>query len=377
MNDKELGRRIKDERERRNLSQQKLAELAGISHRQSIGKIEDGERKLQATELYGISKALGVSPEVLLTNSTSPTMPQYLWRKVHSDVKAEWEGRFSGHIANFNFVENVLLLTDVQSLELPHKVIDVMALQYNDVYSLAEQIREQLALGAFPSRNLEIALEEKYGVRIFYVDLHDQGSAATSRTMAPTIFLNRHEAPWRRTFSLAHELFHLITWTDDIAIRAEKDSDFHEKNEKLAEAFAAGLLMPSEVLTSELKKTLKDGHLTYTDLIALSRTFGVSTAALLYRLANLRFISFDLAKKIMNDHSFKEIDKQDQNERWHTPASLSEKFIKLAYQAYQASKLSKARLAEMLEIPLIDVENLLADRGLVEVDDNEIPLSIS
>ncbi len=378
MDDKAIGRRIKDERERRNISQQRLAEMAGIAHRQSIGKIEDGDRKVQAVELYGIAKALGIRPESLLFEaSPTATTPQFLWRNVNAEAKIEWEGKFSAHIANFKFVEGVLELSNSEYLELPRKVINIEQATYSDAYSLAEQVREQFGLGSFPSTTLEKVLEERFGVRVFFVDLHEKGSAATTRSETPVIFLNRYEPPWRRNYSLAHELFHLITWSDEIAIRSETEPAFHDKNEKLAEAFAAGLLMPAEVLTAELKRVMRDGRLGYADIVAMARIFDVSTPALLFRLANLRFITFDKAKEIRDDSSMKELDRQDQDDRWHTPAPLSEKFILMAYQAYQSSKLSKARLAEMLEVPLIDVEDMLADRGLIEIDDNEIQISLS
>ncbi len=290
MDDKAIGRRIKDERERRDISQNRLAELAGIAHRQSIGRIEDGDRKLQAVELYGIANALGVRAEYLLgldgTNKTG--QPFYLWRNLSADNKSEWENKFSTHISNLKYVESVLSL-DSTATTLPHHSIDIEKADENSIYSLADSIRTQLGLGSFPAESLFKTLEEKFNVRIFFVDLHDAGSAATTRSSnEAVIFLDMFEPPWRRIFSLAHELFHIVTWSDDIAKRAQEDQAFHNKNEKLAEAFAAGLLMPYEMLNVELGKGLKDGKLTYIDIISLARMFGVSTQALLYSM-QLRF----------------------------------------------------------------------------------------
>lgn len=377
MDDKAIGRRIKDERERRDISQNRLAELAGIAHRQSIGKIEDGDRKLQAVELYGIANALGVRPEFLLglDGVSKHGQPFYLWRNLSSDNKLEWENKFSTHISNLKYVESALSL-DSTATTLPAHAIDIEKADENSIYALADSIRNQLGLGSFPAESLFKTLEEKFNVRIFFVDLHDAGSAATTRSSnEAVIFLDMFEPPWRRIFSLAHELFHIVTWSDEIAKRAQEDQAFHNKNEKLAEAFAAGLLMPYEMLNVELGKVLKDGKLTYIDIISLARMFGVSTQALLYRLANLRIITFAKAKEVSSDSSFIALDRKDIKERWHQPAPLSERFIRLAYQAFNAAKISKARFAEMCEVSLIDVDDLLAERGLIEVEDHEVEIS--
>jgi Zn-dependent peptidase ImmA (M78 family)/transcriptional regulator with XRE-family HTH domain len=378
MDDKQIGLRIKAERERKNLTQGKLAELAQISHRQSVGKIEDGERKIQAVELYSISKVLGVRPEFLLgvDKNSSITQPSYLWRNLNPESRTSWEQKFSGHIADLKYVESVLCLESTNSNALPYSQLDILKADDDSIYALADMIRGQLVLGAFPAESLFKTLEEKFNVRIFFVDLHNAGSAATTRSNnEAVIFLDMFEPPWRRIFSLAHELFHVLTWTEEITQKAQIDNSFHKKNERLADTFAAGLLMPYESLNIELKKVLRDGKLTYIDTISLSRLFGVSTQALLYRLANLRIITFGKAKEICSDSSFIELDRKDISERWLQPAKLSERFIRLAYQAYNAAKISKARLAEMCDVPLIDVDDLLAERGLEEIEDHEIQIS--
>lgn len=55
-----LGQKIRYERIRRNLSQEDLAELVGLS-KQSIGAIENGSSNVMFTNLYKIAKALGLN----------------------------------------------------------------------------------------------------------------------------------------------------------------------------------------------------------------------------------------------------------------------------------------------------------------------------
>jgi transcriptional regulator with XRE-family HTH domain len=55
-----LGHAIRQVREDRNLSQERLAELAGL-HRTYVSSVEQGRRNLSAENIHKIAKALGVS----------------------------------------------------------------------------------------------------------------------------------------------------------------------------------------------------------------------------------------------------------------------------------------------------------------------------
>ena len=65
----EVGFNIRRIREERNLSQEELADLAGL-HRAYIGQIERGEKNIGLKNLEKIAKALNVSMKVLLDISS-------------------------------------------------------------------------------------------------------------------------------------------------------------------------------------------------------------------------------------------------------------------------------------------------------------------
>lgn len=62
---KKFGEYVLKLRKARNLSQEQLAELAGL-HRNYIGGIERGERNVALINIVRLAKALGVSPSELL-----------------------------------------------------------------------------------------------------------------------------------------------------------------------------------------------------------------------------------------------------------------------------------------------------------------------
>jgi transcriptional regulator with XRE-family HTH domain len=60
-----FGQRVRDERLRAELSQERLAELAGL-HRTYIGSVERGERNLAVGNCYALADALDVPLTTLL-----------------------------------------------------------------------------------------------------------------------------------------------------------------------------------------------------------------------------------------------------------------------------------------------------------------------
>jgi transcriptional regulator with XRE-family HTH domain len=63
-----FGRRLRELRLARGLSQEGLADLANL-HRTYIGSVERGERNVSLANIYSLARALNVHPAVLLTDS--------------------------------------------------------------------------------------------------------------------------------------------------------------------------------------------------------------------------------------------------------------------------------------------------------------------
>jgi transcriptional regulator with XRE-family HTH domain len=63
-----FGERIRALRQDRGLSQERLAEMAGV-HRTYLSSLERGERNVSLDNIYAIAEALGVSPAELFESA--------------------------------------------------------------------------------------------------------------------------------------------------------------------------------------------------------------------------------------------------------------------------------------------------------------------
>ncbi|MBF0363827.1 MAG: ImmA/IrrE family metallo-endopeptidase [Oligoflexia bacterium] len=370
-----IGRRIKEERNRQNLTQEELINKAQLDwDRQTLGQIEKGERELKAWELARIAKVLHVDLPVFFPETLPPIAPKrpiVLWREKpenHEGLEAE----FVCLCKDYKFVEELNKIDSDRFLKLPRKKIDLSTFSYSDAYALAEEVREQLGVGDYPAASLVKILEEKYGIKFFFNELGGNGSAASSASeYGLCILISSSEPAWRQHFSIAHELFHIITWDDSLIEQIDGDKKLREYNEKLANSFAAGLLVPTESLQKEIRSLPK---LNGAGIVSIAIQFGVSLEALLWRMARIHIIDNSIVEKALTDKQLRSLDSIIRTEI-KAPYYLSNRFVRLAYLACENGEISRARLAKMLNQSLSAIADYLKNFGLAEVLNNEITIS--
>lgn len=97
---------------------------------------------------------------------------------------------------------------------------------------------------------------------------------------------NAHEVSYRQRFTQAHELGHVILGHVNDGREPKRDTNFavrtRDPDEVAANAFAAELLMPEDYVRTAVKREQ--------DISKLARLFDVSTAAMRFRLQNLRIL---------------------------------------------------------------------------------------
>ena len=366
-----LAKRLKKERESLGLSKTDVAKEMGFSNYQTLSYIENGSREVKAWELFRLAKIYGRTPEYFYR--TPQIEPLVLWRKE--------PGAKENPLLKRRFLElcrryqRLLELTDEEdsdselALPVPNKA-QLLRDPFPYTTRLAEDYQSLLNLGARPALSLVDVLESRAGVKVIFLEMGDAGSgASTVDGFGKAILINSSDAPWRRNYDLAHEFFHILTW-DLISPREHLSEAEKPPVESWADAFASVLLLPQREMKAEFSKRMQNKKISYLDAVEMARDFGVSTEALLWRLANLRVLRRRKIQRALEEGEIKDMDRKRRRSDWDTERPyLSKRYVTLAIKAFQLGKLSKAKLAEYLDIPFSEVSSFMRRQGFDEEED--------
>ncbi len=353
-----VGHRIRALRLRRGLSQDDLARLFGFKDRQTVSAIETGIRRVRAEELLLAMDAL----EAPLDDFTDPFRlvgeGRFSWRQsnVEPTELATYEERAGRWIAAFRELAPRVgkpprLLR--RSLRLTRRS------SFEEARWAGERFSEELRLGERPAYRLAEVMEEKLDVLVLMVDAPPGISGATCLLPeVDTALVSRHEVVGRRSFDLAHELFHLLT-RDAMPPSHREPPRGAPRNrvEQLADNFAGAVLMPSPVLrpfgawrdlpTPELIGKLNQvaDHLL------------VSSSALRWRLANLGELPRTVARSLPEEQlRFN----GGSNRETSPPARFSGRFMEVIGAAIERGLISVRRAAALLDLTIEDLADALA-----------------
>lgn len=364
----EFGKRVRTVRARLQLTQEQVAERLGIP-RSAISEIESGKRQVTASELVDLAGLFGEPVEALLGLGEEHAGDEAVMFRADglpSMAQAQLQG-WVRWCETYQWLEDSLGERPAGGLRPVMAVFSTFA----QAADLAEQERARLELGETPAHGLLAALEERVGVKVLFLDLEESvsGASINSTRFGPAIVVNRRHRPGRRVFTLAHELFHLLVRGP--VVRAGVPRGWHvcdgqslgqkkDLVEQLADSFAGRLLMPAEHFIERLRQTVSEsGAASPVDLICLARYFGVSVQAVFVQLGVLRLAPWDVAMGAYRDPVFQEQIERAGPER----ASEPERFRRLAIKACLAEKISRGRLAELLEMNVADVDDVLQRYG--------------
>jgi len=366
-----LSRNIRSGRERYGLRQEDLAGAIGVKTAETISQIERGDREVKARELVEIARALHVDMMDLLSEEGLPPALEPLWRKTDDCEDWEAEAILSERAERFSILTGMVEAASAETLPL-YSDFRIEHATYEDAGLLGERVRVDLRLGDVPARTIMDVLEDRYGVLIFCHDMQEGGSGLSARKpYGPVMQLRKSEAPWRRVFSCAHELFHLVTPDATEDGQPVRSSSTCEWADKLAGAFASSLLMPESALRAKLPSSAKRGTLEVLDVVALAMWFGVSTSALLWRLVNLGVVSRETVRDRLEDPEFRIQNQTAISGRAWVPQELPKRFVTLAFIAFKQGLISRARLAAFLETDLVVLPQLLEGYGLdIAIDES-------
>ena len=260
-------------RKRRRLTAKALAEKIHVSP-VTISRLEKGSNGPDPETVLALSRSLKFPVDFFYGDDIDPlTTDSASFRSLSSMSAKERDAALAAGSLAFlvsDWVRDRFNLPAADLLDLGHE---------SDPSNAAVSIRQYWGLGEKPIQNMLKLLEAK-GVRVFSLaeDTKNVDAFSLWRDETPYIFLNTYKSSEHSRFDAAHELGHLVLHRHGSPSGREAEIE--------ANAFASSLLMPSADVFSRV------GRISSVDqLITAKARWGVSVAALAYRLHKLGLLS--------------------------------------------------------------------------------------
>lgn len=336
--------RLRFARERAGLTQADVREKAGIGE-SSLSEFENGKREPTLSQLSSLAAAYRRDVSFFLSTEALPTEVVRWREKPEGAERVEATFRqLCEHYHNLEMWCDARVACALPSVPTPER-----GFNRGVVETLAVRVRRELDLGSRPGPGLLHAVEERCGLKVFHLDFEPSGAAACTKSpsFGAAVLLNKKNPKWRRNYDLAHELFHLLTWDFAGSDDAPNSHTWAESEEKLADSFAAGLLMPADALREAVGTRLRDGKLPLAALFEIAREFDVSVETLVWRIHVLYGgtpAEKDRAKGMIQ--RAREAASLFENRTQEVPPERPARFLSLALAALRAGEISVGRFAE-------------------------------
>lgn len=352
-----VGERVRLAREERAITQETLAARLGFNDRQTISAIETGVRQLQPDELAKLCHLLG-KPLVYFTDPylvTEPHAFSYRAKRNTKDVAAFEKKAHNLISSNRRFralLDEPVAPIGPQLREFGKQSSVVQATV------VGERVSKAMALGDTPALKLREAVETSLKIMVLFVDAPASISGAACHLPdGDFILINRNEPSFRRHYDLGHELFHILTWE---AMPPEKfDAELSEKDkpkvEKLADAFTAGLLMPSDAV-AKYWRNRPAGQDIHNDILDAAREFRVSGKAMFWRLVNTSMLSQAEQSSVNQDLLSRSSDASASGR----PNIYNADFVRRLHSVLQQGLLSARKAAGLLDCDVEDLRTICA-----------------
>lgn len=367
----QLGKRLRIARNAIGYTLEKTAAETGIGQ-SSLSEFENDKREPRFSQLSRLAEFYKRSVEFFLSDEPL-TEDVMLWRDAPSQEEQvkKTEAEFHQLCEQYHRLE--LLMGESEAVNLPQAQGSREAFSFKDASRLAERFQEQYLHSDIPSTSIRQVLEEKFHVKIFHLPVAGSAISTLSLEFGPAVLLNSESRLWRRNFDLAHEMFHLLTWSifrDPGGQRGQAG----EHEERLANAFASRLLLPTDVVKNRIEDFTNDkGQVSLEALDEIAREFGVSLDALLWRLLYLYNKPVEEIQRYLGEA---------QKVRWvrpprqsDQPDRLPERYCGLAVRALREGKLSLIQFAKYMGLSYKKAEEYLVDEG--DLTDEEVSISVA
>ncbi len=261
-------------RKRRKLTARALASAIGVSPI-TISRLENGANEPEDDTVGALVAALDF-PRAFFFAEEVDELPADAasFRSLSSMSAKERDAALSAGVIAYLFHDWVAERFNLPGGDIPDVREDATP------EGAARIVRAQWGHGEQPISNMVRLLESK-GVRVFSLceDTKNVDAFSCWRGDLPFVFLNTFKSTERSRFDAAHELGHLVMHRHG----APQDS---RQAESEADKFASAFLMPADDVMSRIRYVPG-----LDSLVSCKRRWGVSVAALNYRLHKLGIVS--------------------------------------------------------------------------------------
>jgi len=336
----------------------------------SLSDFENDKREPRFSQLSSLAELYRRPVEFFLSEERSAENVM-LWRDAPGteEQARETEAEFRRLCEQYRNIE--MILEEVRETKLPTpRISDAEKFDYDEAEFFAGQVQKEFCLDDVPVASLKRKLEEAYYVKIFYLSFTGSAISTVSEQFGPAILLNSNNKPWRRSYDLAHELFHILTWH----VFRPRDGVATSQEERLANAFASRLLMPEESIKFRIKERADEkGRISFGQLDDIAREYDVSLQALIYRLATIyHFPKERTAGYIDSAQKYLDCVRPRASNQ---PDERPERYCSLAIRALNEGKLSLTRFAKYMGLSYRKAQEYLMDEGDLKDEEVSIPLA--
>lgn len=367
MDMKTLGRELQQARTRKGLTQEEAAKAIEVA-RTTVVAIEQGNRRVKASELMKLAQAYGVPLSDFIRARPEVAMSQPQFRgpvlKTEEDaIEIAPAVEQLKHLARTYFE-----LDTITSAPLSKKYPPEYEVKRLETSLAAEHIameeRIRLGLGDGQIASLRDILEQDVGLRIFYYPLPAKFSAIYlyDEQIGGCIAVNSNHPEERRRWSLAHDYGHFLTYRHKPGAFIENGYQRKPESERLADEFANYFLMPTNGLTRRFHDIqLTKDKVTAGDLCLLANYYGVSVEALTRRLEDLQLLPAGLWEKLKRG-GFKVKEAQRQLGLGPFPGKdqlYPARYQYLAIEAFEQELISEGLLSRFLAVDRLEARRLV------------------
>lgn len=417
-----LGRRLREARDNRRLTQDQAAQAVGLS-RTALVHIESGKRSLSTLELAELAKLYHRSVADFFAEDGAEAKreedPLLILHRLPTELvdDPEVNHQVSRCVELCSIgadLETTLGIEEPRSLPVYEmRVMTRPAEATRQGERVAEAERRRLGLGYGPIADMAdlIGTQGVWASGVRGLPNGMSGIFLRHSSFGLVILVNYDHPRCRKRFSYAHEYAHALLdrkTTSAIVSSRENSQEFIERR---ANAFAAAFLLPAEGVRWFLDLLEKGGpsrryrvtptsagdepveaeerpapgsqQITYQDVVALAHHFDVSYPVAVYRLSDLGFINAEektslLERAVLGSRLLAAMDHfDDERQATRKPErDLVRQIVRLAIEAYRREEVSQGWLRdlgdklEMSAEELVELAEAAAERSIFRASPN-------